>query len=488
MPKIVNKSTQKKLLKGYVNEFGQRELRVNGDTIVCGVCDSILGSIGKPPQRSQVKQHVNLASHKKNIQAPIQSTINLNIAPGQKQFNEDLANMLLKCDIPFHKINNTSFKEFIESHTSFKTPDESTLRKIYLPKISATKTHIVINELIDKPIWISIDESTDTKGRMIANVILGSLEENSKPHLFMCKELDATNNITISRLFNDAMHKLYGDQIKYENVLIFVSDGASYMKKAGEAISSMYSNCIHITCLSHGLHRVAEAIRIKFKNVNELISSVKKIFLKSPSRIQIFKSKAQNVPLPPNPVLTRWGTWLEASFYYAKHFELIKSIVQNLDPDDAASIYDAQQILKDKKLQNDLIFIASNFKIITESITKLETQNLPLHQSVQIVADVRVHFKNLPISGLFVSEKFEEVLRKNTGFTKLEDVAKLLSGIDTSLDISSYPEEHLSALKFAPITSCEVERSFSKYKSILSDRRQGFSIENLEMYLISNFN
>jgi hypothetical protein len=42
--------------------------------------------------------------------------------------------------------------------------------------------------------------------------------------------------------------------------------------------------------------------------------------------------------------------------------------------------------------------------------------------------------------------------------------------------------------KFAPITSCEVERSFSKYKSILVDNRQCFKVENLEQYLVCNVN
>jgi hypothetical protein len=42
--------------------------------------------------------------------------------------------------------------------------------------------------------------------------------------------------------------------------------------------------------------------------------------------------------------------------------------------------------------------------------------------------------------------------------------------------------------KFAPITSYEVERSFSKYKSILVDNRQCFKIENLEQHIVCNVN
>ncbi len=41
------------------------------------------------------------------------------------------------------------------------------------------------------------------------------------------------------------------------------------------------------------------------------------------------------------------------------------------------------------------------------------------------------------------------------------------------------PKEH---------ASCDVERSFSKYKSVLSDRREGFTVENLKYVLILNCN
>ena len=31
----------------------------------------------------------------------------------------------------------------------------------------------------------------------------------------------------------------------------------------------------------------------------------------------------------PQPVLTRWATWLEASFYYAENFQIVKHVVDN---------------------------------------------------------------------------------------------------------------------------------------------------------------
>ena len=66
-------------------------------------------------------------------------------------------------------------------------------------------------------------------------------------------------------------------------------------------------------------------------------------------------------------------------------------------------------------------------------------------------------------------------------------IGKILSG--QALDVVSDPEVELppnvlAQMKFSPITSCDVERSFSDYKSILTDKRTSFTPENLEMHVI----
>jgi hypothetical protein len=42
----------------------------------------------------------------------------------------------------------------------------------------------------------------------------------------------------------------------------------------------------------------------------------------------------------------------------------------------------------------------------------------------------------------------------------------------------------IGKLKYAPITTVDVERSFSAYKNILSDRRHNFTMANIEQHLI----
>lgn len=83
---------------------------------------------------------------------------------------------------------------------------------------------------------------------------------------------------------------------------------------------------LHITCLAHSSHRVCEYVRSHFKDVDTLISLGKKVFLKSNARIRIFRNNAANIPLPPSPVLTRWGTWLQAAVYYHDNLHTIKEV------------------------------------------------------------------------------------------------------------------------------------------------------------------
>jgi len=42
--------------------------------------------------------------------------------------------------------------------------------------------------------------------------------------------------------------------------------------------------------------------------------------------------------LPPEPIITRWGTWLLAVLYYSNNFEKIRNVVLNLDPEAALAI------------------------------------------------------------------------------------------------------------------------------------------------------
>jgi len=107
--------------------------------------------------------------------------------------------------------------------------------------------------------------------------------------LVNCEHLEKTNSTTIAQLFDRTMNLIRPQGVEHNNVLLLVSDAApKRLVKAGSAIQIFYPKIFHVTCLAHALHRAAEQIRIDFSLVDKLISSVKKVFLKCPSRILSF--------------------------------------------------------------------------------------------------------------------------------------------------------------------------------------------------------
>lgn len=75
---------------------------------------------------------------------------------------------------------------------------------------------------------------------------------------------------------------------------------------------------------------MAEKVRELFLNVNKLINNVKKSILKSFYRIPLHKEIRPGLQLPPEPVITRWDTWIEAVQFDANNFvAIIKNVIKN---------------------------------------------------------------------------------------------------------------------------------------------------------------
>jgi hypothetical protein len=106
------------------------------------------------------------------------------------------------------------------------------------------------------------------------------------------------------------MNLLWPDKVERENVLLFVSDVAPCMIKAAKALQLPYSKMIHVTYLSHALHRITEEVRGTYPEVDKLQTERFSLF---PLLVQKFKEEAPTLPLPPQPTVTRFGTWLDAA-------------------------------------------------------------------------------------------------------------------------------------------------------------------------------
>eukprot|EP00102_Acyrthosiphon_pisum_P008285 XP_003244687.2 PREDICTED: uncharacterized protein LOC100568926 [Acyrthosiphon pisum] len=163
-----------------------------------------------------------------------------------------------------------------------------------------------------------------------------------------------------------------------------------------------------------------------------------------------------------------------------------------LDSNDALSIKVSKKNLVKEHVQNNLVYITSNFKVLSESILKLQTKNMPSAESLSIVDNVQTQLKSVQGEpGKKVYEKMENVLSKNIGLKTLKQISSILSGSISTMD--DLPEDlttkyDLVFYKYAPITSVDVERSFSVYKNLLSHNRRSFKLENIKKHLISQCN
>jgi len=78
--------------------------------------------------------------------------------------------------------------------------------------------------------------------------------------------LEKTNNKIVKFIYESL--ELWPAEIKHEKVLLFVSDSALYIKKAVKKLCTIFPKMIHcVTCLAHGLYRIAEKIRYTKKQI-----------------------------------------------------------------------------------------------------------------------------------------------------------------------------------------------------------------------------
>jgi hypothetical protein len=83
--------------------------------------------------------------------------------------------------------------------------------------------------------------------------------------------------------------------------------------------------------------------------------------------------------------------------------------------------------------------------------------------------------------------KIESVLSKNKGYQDVLKISDILNGEE---NIDGTPEDwsYLTYMKNSPITSVDVERSFSEYKNVLTSNRQSFKFKNIKKSLIVQCN
>ena len=455
-----------------------------GTTLKCDVCKKIV--TGK--KLHSVKQHMETKAHMEAAERQL-GTSNNSSGSATSPLGKQMCQMFLQANIPLKKLSHPAVREFFERNiaTEEPIPSESTLRRKFVPELYQEKIEELRLKAEGRYIWASIDETTDTEQRQVANFIFGVLgdkEETGKAYLFNMATVEFTNAQTMSQFFNDSLMLLYPKGIQYDKVLLVVTDAAAYMCAAMNGLKTLYPKMLHITCFSHGLHRMAEFVRSKFTSVNELISSTKAVFVKAPSRRNVFKQVAPDIALPPSPCITRWTTWLRAAIYYCDNFETVKKVVDTFDDDDSEAIRKAKNLFKQTKIKTDLAFIKCNFEALINATVKFETQGLELKESVETIEAIRNSLKAMQSKQYH--EKLEKILDRNKGFKSLRAIYEVLYEAREPLEeyVKNLSPQELMHFKYAPVSSADVERSFSAYSATLTEKRRSFSFDNLKQHLI----
>jgi hypothetical protein len=157
-----------------------------------------------------------------------------------------------------------------------------------------------------------------------------------------------------------------------------LSDAAPYI---------FFTHLIHTTCLAHGINRVAEEVRNQ-----------------SLLRVQFYKETLPNLPLPPQPVITRWGTWLKAAIFYSDNYIDVKNLILQI-ADDSNCIKEAKTLFSNPILPNNLAYISANFSIIGDTI--LKSKEMLLTDSVNLVN--KLYEKLSIVNGFAGNTVFEKI-------------------------------------------------------------------------------
>ena len=160
-------------------------------------------------------------------------------------------------------------------------------------------------------------------GTQYLNIFLGSLETPHVSYLYDCQPLKcAPNSNIIAQAVDDTVRNL---EINRSFFCLLLFDAAKYMMGSGITLNSIYPKLFHVKYVAHLLHNCAMKIKSHFEDVNQLIAKVKAVTIKYKTR----QAKFSAIGYPPQPVSTRWESWLNAALYYAKNLPKVKTIVES---------------------------------------------------------------------------------------------------------------------------------------------------------------
>ena len=247
-------------------------------------------------------------------------------------------------------------------------------------------------------------------------------------------------------------------KIKRENFSLLLTDAAWYMSLAGKTLKELYPSLMHVTCVAHLLHNYAMHVRAHFKNIDEIIATIKAATIKNKDREKYFHDAG--LPSPPDPLITRWATWLRAALYHSENLPAVRTIVNNWTSASflvsrAKDAINVEDLVPDLVKVNQCLTLAANVEFLEGSACRI-TEAYGLLKNMQ--------FDDDPCA-------IKSYIKKRLSNSDLEII---INCTNLTIDPTSY-----ALLQKAQPTSAAVERSFSMLSKLLRKDRN-FDVKNVK--------
>lgn len=375
-------------------------------------------------------------------------------------FAKKLVNAFLEANIPLHKLAHPSIRQLFQE-TGRTVPSATSCRNV-VDQLSQEAFDEVRKKLSNKKIFLMVDES-EVSGAKFVNVLVGSLDNPHITYLWRCEHMEsAINAQLIIHQVDDAVKDL---GVARQDFSLLVSDAARYMVCAAQTLKQLYPTLFHVTCVAHLLHNCAMKIRGFYKEVDFLIAQVKASTVKSKQRRSLFAE----IGYPPQTIVTRWASWLQAAFYYAEHLPAVRRIVEGYD-DDGILVQRAKESVEDSCLPRDLLTLKRNYTCIADLVKRIESSRFTCEEAARKLAEL--DFGNDPCG---ISDYIGKRLENN-------DLLSIVNMTNDEVSPATY-----NLLQKCQPTTAAVERSFSMLNKLLAKDRN-FSPSNVKKYLIKYLN
>ena len=151
---------------------------------------------------------------------------------------------------------------------------------------------------------------------------------------------------------------------------MFLTDAARHMSLAGKTLKVLYPSLMHVNCVAHLLQNCAMRVRAEFKNIDEVIATIKAATIKSKHRHRKQDFHDAGLPSSPDPVITRWATWLRAALYYSENLPPVRTIV-NISTSVGLQVSRVKDAINVEGLVSHLVRI-NQYRAITANVEFLE--------------------------------------------------------------------------------------------------------------------